>query len=111
MTRITIPIPPKPRIVIETVDSQTLVRLKGACYFVGKKNTSGGAVGTFCDGESSDQDGVKNGSVLTPPLEPDATYVVHETTPPAGYRVAPDKEVTTVAGENSTVTFKNRRVR
>lgn len=55
-----------------------------------------------------DQDGKKNGIVETKPLKPDATFELDQTPPPRGYRPAPNKSVTTVAGQDAVVTFKNR---
>lgn len=108
---VTFNVKPKPKIVIKTVDSKSGKRLKGACYAIAK-NISGGGLGTFCDGvkngTSGDQDGVKNGIIVTRPLDPDSTYIIDQTTPPRGYRPVPNKQVTTVAGQDAEVTIKNR---
>ncbi len=103
---------PAPKIVIKTVDAKSGKRLKGACYAIAE-NVPGGALGSFCDGVKNgtvgDQDGVKNGVVVTRPLQAGRTYVIDQTTAPRGYRlVGPDKTTTTAAGTTSAVTFKNR---
>ena len=108
---VTLQVPPRPRIAIKTVDRQTNQRLKGACYTIANL-THGGGLGTFCDGQKSgtfgDQDGERNGVIVTRPLDADTTYRLHESKAPTGYRVSPDKDVTTVAGKNSGVVFQNR---
>ena len=109
---VTIKLPPAPKIVIKTVDSKTGKRLKGACYGIADKS-HGGGLGTYCDGVKNgnfgDQDGVKNGIVVTQTLPVSHTYLIDQTTAPRGYRlVAADKEVTTEAGKNAVATFKNR---
>ena len=107
-----IELPPAPKIVIKTVDAKTGKRLKGACYAIINRS-KGGGLGTHCEGVKNgtfgDQDGVKNGIVVTQTLPVGVTYAIDQTTAPRGYRlVGPVKEVTTVAGKNSTATFKNR---
>ena len=110
---VTVTVPPAPRIVIKTVDVKTGKRLPGACYAIVDKS-HGGGLGTHCDGQLSgtgfgDQDGVKNGVVVTKPLPVGHTYLIDQTTAPRGYRLqAADREVTTVAGKNAPATFKNR---
>lgn len=56
-----------------------------------------------------DQDGVKNGIIVTKPLPVGHTYGIDQTTAPRGYRLAKDKEVTTVAGKDAVATIKNKR--
>ena len=110
---VTVKVPPAPRIVIKTVNVKTGKRLPGACYAIADKS-HGGGLGTHCDGQLSgtgfgDQDGVRNGVVVTKPLPVGHTYLIDQTTAPRGYRLqAVDKEATTAAGRNSAVTFKNR---
>ena len=105
---VTAEFPQAPKIAIKTVDAKTGKRLKGACY--GIADTShGGGVGTFCDGQSTDQDGASNGVVVTKALPAGHTYAINQTKAPRGYRlVGPDKTTTTAAGTTSAVTFKNR---
>jgi hypothetical protein len=110
---VTIQVPPAPRIVITTVDKRTGARIKGACYAISDRS-HGGGLGTLCDGQRNgtfgDQDGVKNGVIRTQPLPVGHTYLLDQTKTARGYRIArPDREVTTVAGENAAATFKNRR--
>jgi len=47
--------------------------------------------------------------IVARPLDAGTTYRLHELKPPAGYRAAADKDVTTVAGEISAVVFRNRK--
>lgn len=103
---------PKPRIVIKTVDSKTGKKIKGACYAIAD-TSHGGGLGTHCDGVQSgtfgDQDGRKNGIIVTRQVEPGHTYLIDQTTAPQGYRLAKkDKTVEPVAGKDAAVTFKNR---
>jgi hypothetical protein len=110
--RVTIKVPPRPRILITTTDVATDARLKGACYTISDL-THGGGLGKICDGQQNgtfgDQDGSRNGRILTRPLDANTTYRLHEETPPVGYRAARDKDVKTVAGKDTAVTFANRR--
>ncbi len=110
---VTIELPPAPKIVIKTVDSQSGKRLPGACYAIPDKS-HGGGLGTHCDGQLingfGDQDGVKNGIIVTKPLPVGHTYGIDQVTAPRGYRLAKrDKEVTTVAGKDAVATIQNRR--
>jgi len=47
--------------------------------------------------------------IVARPLDAGTTYRLHELKPPAGYRAAADRDVTTVAGETSAVVFRNRK--
>lgn len=110
---VTLQVPPAPRIVIKTVNKQTGARVKGACYAISDKS-HGGGLGTFCDGQQNgtfgDQDGAKNGVIVTQYLPVGHTYLLDQTKTARGYRIAKtDQEVTTVAGDDAIATFKNRK--
>ncbi len=98
--------------MITTVDAGTGARLKGACYNIAD-TSHGGGLGKHCDGQLvngfGDQDGRRNGVVVTKTLPVGHTYTIDQATAPAGYRLAvADKLVTTVAGRDAAATFQNR---
>ena len=109
---VTVKLPRAPRVKITTVDAGTGARLTGACYAIAD-TSHGGGLGKHCDGElvngSGDQDGLRNGIVVTKTLPVGHTYLIDQATAPAGYRLAAaDKSVTTVAGRDAAATFQNR---